>query len=273
MLFYFYLLLTGLAGGFMAGFLGVGGGIIYILILPIALHHAGIPADEVVQYTIANSIFGTFFASITSTINNIRHSEFFPRDIVVIAIFGVCFSLFMLHFVVNTDFYSALFFNSVVVALLLLMLFNTVRNAHRQEGFQEKEKGKKPLLALTGMVAGSMSSLSGLGGGVIIIPFLNSFVKMDIKKAKTVSLGVIVFTSLFMILLNLNEKPIHPVNIPHVGYIVFQVVLPVVAGVLISSTFGVKVARKIPSRYMSYIFSSFILIVLIRKIYELIHLL
>jgi uncharacterized membrane protein YfcA len=48
--FYLLLFLAGLAGGMISGLLGVGGGLIYILILPIAFSYIGIPNQEIAQY-------------------------------------------------------------------------------------------------------------------------------------------------------------------------------------------------------------------------------
>ena len=62
------LVVCGLIGGIQAGLLGVGGGLIYILILEIFLDQLGIPTTEIHQFVIANSILAVFFGTLSSSI-------------------------------------------------------------------------------------------------------------------------------------------------------------------------------------------------------------
>lgn len=267
---YLILFLAGLIGGLLAGFMGIGGGIIYIFVLPIALSHLGIPEQEIAQYTIANSIFGTFFAALMGTINHMRNKEFFGKDILIIGVLGVVSSLLTLHFFVNTTLYSQDLFNLVIVALFIFMLYSTLRNAKRQLFFKERTQHKNLMLGSTGIASGLISALSGLGGGVVIIPFLNTLLKYEIRKAKAISLGVILITSTAMIIFNMTESPENPTDIPHVGYLLFQITGPMVLGVVLTSAWGVKLSRKVKSSTISYIFAAFIIIVIARKIIELV---
>jgi len=267
--FYFLLFLAGLVGGLISGLLGVGGGIVYILILPIAFQFIGIPHEEIAQFTIANSLFGTFFAGLFATYNHFKHGEFYPKQILIISISSIMAGVLSLYFVVNTPFYSKEVFNVVVVFLLAFMLISTLLNAKKQVNFQETGRRSKRILSLTGLSAGLTASLTGLGGGVIIIPFLNQGFKMGVKKAKTISLGVITITSLAMVIFNLFQEPIKTIEINHTGYILFQVAGPLVIGTLISARWGVKLSRKMKASAVSYLFSTFIVLVIVKKLIEL----
>jgi uncharacterized membrane protein YfcA len=267
--FYLLLFLAGLIGGLVSGLLGVGGGIIYIVILPIALNYIGIPNQEIAQFTIANSLLGTFFAAGFATFNHIKHKEFYPKPILIISVGAVVTAILSLYFIVNTPFYSKEVFNIVVIFLLLTMLISTIWNAKKQLKFIEKEKKVRRFFAATGVTAGFTASLTGLGGGIIIIPFLNQGLKMGVKKAKSISLGVITITSLAMVIFNLLETPMMPINVNHSGYILFQVTLPLIIGTLITANIGVKLSRKLKASTVSYLFSFFILLVIIKKLTEL----
>ncbi|WKK79153.1 sulfite exporter TauE/SafE family protein [Marivirga arenosa] len=268
--FYFLLFLAGLIGGLISGLLGVGGGIVYILILPIAFNYIGIPDQEIAQFTIANSLFGTFFAALFSTSNHIKHGEFYPKQILPISIFSIIAGLLSLFFIVNTPFYSREVFNVVVIFLLGGMLFSTLFNAKKQNQFKERNSSNYSLLSLTGLSAGLAASLTGLGGGVIIIPFLNQGFKMGVKKAKAISLGVITITSLAMVVFNLFQQPMQEIQISHTGYILFQVAGPLIVGTLITARIGVKWSRKMKATTVSYLFAAFIILVIVKKILELI---
>jgi uncharacterized membrane protein YfcA len=268
--FYLLLFLAGLAGGMISGLLGVGGGLIYILILPIAFSYIGIPNQEIAQYTIANSLLGTFFAASIATVNHIKNKEFYWKAILIISTAGILMGLLTLKFVVNTTFYAQEEFNMVVVLLIFVMLISTLRNATRQHTFKEKVTKTKRIFALTGFFSGTVAALSGLGGGIIIIPFLNQIMRFDIRKAKSISLGVISITSICMVCYNLFQRPQYDVEIGHTGYIVFQVALPIILGALTSANFGVKLSRKLSSNSISYLFAGFVLIVIIKKLMEFI---
>ena len=262
---YLYLLLAGLAGGFLAGLLGIGGGIIYILVLPFALSRIGAPQEEIVQYIISNSIFGTLFASLAGNIAEIRNKRFYRNEVLVVGLFGAISSLFILNFIVHTSWYNKQVFNGIVIVVMTYILVNVLTHSNPKNKFIRELPFSKRRLGIAGMAGGIVSALSGLGGGTVIVPILNSAMKMNIKKAKAISLGMIFFSSLFMTLFNLLEKPDLQFKPFHIGFIVFPIVVPLSIGVVIASPFGVKASRKAPSYVISYIFSIFVLIVIIGK--------
>ena len=92
------LILSGLIGGFLAGMLGVGGGIIYILILPSALSNAGVCDEQLVAYTIANSLFAIFIASFSANIRSILNNTFMYKEVLSIGVLNVIFGIFQPSF-------------------------------------------------------------------------------------------------------------------------------------------------------------------------------
>ena len=265
-----YLALAGLVGGFLSGLLGIGGGILYIIILPIALTGLGVPENELVQYTIANSLFGTLIASLSGTYSLFRQGEFYLKEVLILGVASVLTGLLSLEFIVNTPFYSQRAFNIIVILVLAFIFVKTIMRAKREPAYDENHPRKNLLLAASGSGGGLIASLSGLGGGAIIVPMLNIGMRMDIKMAKSISLGVIVLSSLSMTIFNTFEKPVYDVNYYNTGYLVWPVMLALSVGVLIGSPFGVVTARRWPAHIISYIFSVFILIVIGLKSYNLI---
>ena len=64
---YVLLFLLGSFGAFVAGFLGVGGGIIYIPILQHFLSKLNLPDDILVKAILANSLFVIIFSGSVAT--------------------------------------------------------------------------------------------------------------------------------------------------------------------------------------------------------------
>jgi uncharacterized membrane protein YfcA len=185
--------------------------------------------------------------------------------------FAMITSLLVLHGIVNTQWYSRGTFNVVIVVLLLYMLLKTLGNAAKQLPAENTEtEGRRLQLGLAGLASGAVSALSGLGGGVVIIPILNTVFRMDIKKASSISLGVIGVTSLTMTISSLFEVPVHPFHYYSIGYVIMPVSLSLSAGVMIASPLGIKASRVASSRMISYVFAFFLALIIIRKIIEII---
>ncbi|WKN45992.1 sulfite exporter TauE/SafE family protein [Tunicatimonas pelagia] len=267
---YFWIALAGLGGGFLAGFLGIGGGVIYILILPIALEYVGIPTTEMAQYVIANSIFGTAAAALFGSITLISNKDFYWKEVALVGLFAIAASYLLLFTFVNTPLYSKQFFNGAVIIFLSLIVLITYLQNRTTLMFNRPVRNERAWYIFTGSVAGAFSALSGLGGGTITVPLLHSGLRMDIKRAKSISLGVIFIASLAITVFNVIDQPAHPVDLGRIGYIIFPVSIPLSLGVLVGSPLGVWVANKISSRTISYIFVGFLILVILRKTIELI---
>jgi len=270
MLLFLYLLIAGLVGGFIAGLIGIGGGVVYIFVIPLALrHHFGVPENEIVQYTVANSIFAILFASASANLALIKLNMFYRRQVMIIGISSIIASLLTLHFIVHTAWYSVGAFNTIIIFLMAYMIITTLRSA-KMVLVLPLDSLKRWRLNMVGIASGSIAALSGLGGGLVIIPILNSLLKIEIKKASSISSGVIMITAFVMTIYSLFKTPSHIFHPYSMGYIVFPVALTLALGVIIASPFGVKIARKLSSETISYIYASFLAIVIVKKIVELV---
>src|SRR6478609_1452334 len=103
---FLYLFISGLLGGFIAGLVGIGGGVVYVLIIPIALKLIGTPESEIPQYTIANSIFAIFFASASANYFLLKYKLFYKKVVIVISLSAIVISYFTVEYIVNTSWYS-----------------------------------------------------------------------------------------------------------------------------------------------------------------------
>jgi uncharacterized membrane protein YfcA len=265
---FFYLFISGLLGGFIAGLVGIGGGVIYIFFIPFALHYLGVPLAEIPQYTIANSFFAILFASMSANYVLYKKNLFFIKEVLTVGLFAIVSSIITLKFIVNTAWYSIEIFNAVVIVLLIYMLFSTLVSA-KKAFISDLGALQTWALGLVGAAGGFIAALSGLGGGIVIIPMLNSLMKVDIKEASSISSGVIMLSAMFITLANLMEEPLYPFRFYNSGYIIFPISLAISLGVIIASPFGVKVSRKLSSTSISYIYASILGIVIIKKLIEL----
>lgn len=270
--FYIILIISGLVGGVIAGLLGIGGGLIFILILPEIFKNLGFPAESMPQYVIANSLFATFLSAMSANIELIRKNEFYYQKTLIVGIASVVTSYVVLKTVVYQPWYSATVFNIFEIALLTAMAFQTIRQNREQ-----MKTGMLPIDSftfaknmLTGFFAGIITPLSGLGGGIVMVPTMYSGYKLDIRVAKSISLGAIALSTLGVSIINMANKPNYHPPMWHFGYIVLGVALPLGAGVMFGAPLGVKLSRRIDQKYLAYGFVVFIAITAIRKLLELI---
>lgn len=260
------LFLAGIVGGFIAGFMGVGGGIIYIMVLPYVFENENIDQNLLAAAIVANSIFGIFVSSFFSVLTHVKLKTIYIKETLLISVPAVISSLTLLITYVNTPHYSYQYFNVFIIILMsLILMIYFIKFSQNQT-----IKNVKPLsikYIVSGFISGGVSSLGGLGGAITLIPLLQHWQKTNIKKAKSMSLGMILIMTSAMTLINLFEN----VELPgYQGLINFRTMLPMVIGILIASPFGVQVAHKSRGRYIELTFIIFTVIVLIDKIYILI---
>ena len=250
--------------GFMAGLLGVGGGII---IVP-ALYYAFTVLDfELV--TRMHLAVGTSLAIIipTSIISTKTHMEYDAVDFKMVKSFG----LFILIGVILGTFLAVnlktptlvLFFSifSFMVGLFFIFL---------REKLVENPKTISDIVKnISGIVIGFISIPLGIGGGSLMVPFMRTFgydIRKSIGTAAAVGFLIAMSGTITMII---GGKIINNINTPFsVGYINllgFAVFVPVT---MIMARLGAKAVYKINKKLLSKIFGTFLLIVSVRSFIE-----
>ncbi|QNL21419.1 sulfite exporter TauE/SafE family protein [Hyphobacterium sp. CCMP332] len=262
-----FLFLAGILGGFFAGLLGIGGGIIYIAILPYALRNFGLSNEILVGAVIANSILATFFAALLSLYRQHVHKNLYIRESLSIGIPGAVILILAFSIVVEQGMYRFVYFNIFIIAILLFMLARHFFKL-RKEKLQER-KPNQLLYSSIGASGGLLSAFSGLGGGAIVVPLLVSIIRMDIKKATSISMGFILCASFALSIYNLAFSKLNIEN-SFGGVIILPVIGPLILGVVISAPFGVIASKKVSSATLTVLFILFVLMVMITRILDLI---
>jgi uncharacterized membrane protein YfcA len=182
---------------------------------------------------------------------------------------AVAAAYLLLLFFVNTPNYSQQLFTIVTIFFLLVILLGALSRNYGNLLFKQPVANARHWHVFTGVTAGAMSALSGLGGGTIVVPLLTTGLHIDIKRAKSVSLGVIFIASLSITLFNVVDQPSSVVMDGQFGHIVLPIAGVLSLGVLLGSPLGVWVARRVSSATISWSFIGFVLLVTLKKILEL----
>ena len=258
------LAISAAVAGFMAGLLGVGGGIIMVP----ALYYAFTVLDFELATRMHLSV-GTSLAIIipTSIISTKTHMEYDAVDFKMVKSFGI----FILFGVIAGTFLAVnlktptlvLFFS--IFAFMVGLFFIFLR-----EKLVENPKTISIIVKnISGIVIGFISVPLGIGGGSLMVPFMRTF-GYDIRKSIGTAAAVGFLISLSgTITMIMGGKIIDNINTPFsVGYINllgFAVFVPVT---MIMARLGAKAVYKIDKKLLSKIFGTFLLIVSIRSFVE-----
>jgi uncharacterized protein len=263
------LLIAGGIGGLLAGLLGVGGGVVYVVILTHYFDKLQLGNIELVRFILSNSFFAILFSSIFGTIQQIRSKNFYLKEVLLASSTAVTSWVLVSLLIIYFDWYSKQIFGIFFIIALFgfaLKMFLTARNKE-----EEKYKDSLPLKVypIVGIFTGIFSALSGLGGGVVTVPVLSDYLKLKIKKTTSISLGIIPFLAIASLVLYSLNSPEQKL-IPGFGYIVPKLVIPMVISGIITAPFGVRLSKKLSEKAVRICFVGLLLIVMVRMVFALI---
>ena len=265
---YITIFILGSIGGFVSGFLGVGGGIIFVPILDFFLFKLGLRNDVLVKGILANSLFTIIFSGSVASYTQYKTGNFYPREILRTAFPGIITALIMTYLIKNGTWYSKTLFNNVFACMLLLIAVKMLGT--KQKVLNESMTNNKTYQYLfTGFFAGIVTAMSGLGGGVVMTPIFTDIFKHDIRKASSISNGIIPLFAIAVGIYNLYGTSPQKITDWQIGYILFPVVLPMIFATFIFAPMGVKLSQKTKPQIIRAVFVSFVSIVLIKLVYEI----
>jgi len=251
----------------LSGLLGVGGGLIFIPVFDWLFRQKGIEGEQLVRFILANSFLAILFSGVTSSYKHSRLGSFYPKEIIAIAIPAMILGASLTYIITSGEWYRDVHFKVVFIAVILVTLWRIWRSSKKDKADEQPFSYIK--FGLIGCITGLISAFSGLGGGVAMIPLLTLVLRMDIKKASGVSIGVIpVMVLPFLIVYAMQSPEVHFEG--SVGYLQFLIVLPVIIGIFVGSPIGVAIAKRVKSSQLNAIFAGLLVIIGVKYVYQLV---
>ncbi len=230
------LLVTGLSVGLVSSFFGIGGGSIIIPVLYILF--PSLPPAAVISTSL-----GTI--ALSASLNTLRFSKagLTPGKKKIIALFSAT----ALGAVIGSQFVYILpaavlkkFFSVVLIVLAIKVFIKKGSSSPSEEG-----DGKETILKVVCFLGGFISSVTGLGGGAIFVPFFISFVKLPMKKISPYSNIAMVAASVTGVIPHFFrpgefELKSELAQAAFIGHVNLLFILCLFAGAFLSSKLGVK---------------------------------
>jgi len=254
------LLITGLASGFLSGFLGIGGGIITIPVMIIFLE-GKVPQENLFLATSTISLAIIVLSSLNASLKHIRHGNYYKQAIIPLVLGSIIGPIPGNYICYVIDDKSRITFFAVVILLLAFKIL-----WFRNKDDNDRASFNFWIMLAAGIVMGMISSMTGLGGGAVLVPLLTVFLHFDIKKAVGISTIVMIFTA--------ASGLVGRIYTGVSGYLSYDVFLPffltITVGTLFSARLGAAFNIKSKSKNIKVFASILYFIVAIKMIWRVI---
>ena len=266
----------GCLGGFLAGLLGVGGGLIYIPLIGLLLSQQhGIQSDDIVKFTLANSFGLVFLSGVSGIYRQIKLNVYSFKNSLTIGIPGAIAATSMSYFIQKGNWYQKDKFQIVFLFFLLISIANMIFGKKNEpSNTHELSKSNVLIQIFVGLFAGIVVSLSGLGGGIVMVPLFRWLLKKPIHEATSLSLSIVPIIAIvpiiqYLIAPNVPQLTQYGYHFPQSGFMVWPYFVPMAIGVIFFSSFGQKTAPKVSVLWLRVIFALLSTIILVKTIYEI----
>jgi uncharacterized membrane protein YfcA len=249
--------------GFMAGFFGIGGGLIMVPILFYMFSFVGIE-----QTIIMHLAIGTSFSIIipTSIISTMTHMKFKAVDLSIVKTFGVFVATGV---VLGTIFAVSLKTSSLVLFFSIMTMFFAIYF------LMAKEKINTPLREINliyrvicGFLSGFLSAPMGIAGGVINTPILKMFgypIKVAIGSSAAVGFLISLIGAIGFAISGTYLNTNVPLSLGFINLPTFLIFVPIT---MFMAKIGAKTVHKFDKRIIGKLLGIYLFIISCKLFYE-----
>ena len=243
------LLVLGGAVGFLAGLLGIGGGMTMVPLLTIVFTRQGFAPEHIVHMAVATATATILFTSVASMREHQRHRAILWPVVAALAPGITVGSLLGPQIVggMSTTVLSA-FYGVFVAAAATNTLLDRKPKPTREL------PGKGGLFAVGGGI-GLVSSMVGAGGAFLSVPFMtacNIGIRNCVATSAALGLPIAVAGTVGFVVAGLGQRGLPPHTF---GYGYLPALLAIVAASVISAPIGARAAHRWPVKKLKRAFA------------------
>lgn len=257
-------LVVGAFAGILAGLLGVGGGLIIVPILNFTLAMQGIPDGLIQHLALGTSLASIMFTSVSSFRAHSKRGAVLWQPVVFRITPGIITGTLIGSWVaagLSSTFLKG-FFVCFLYWVAAQMLFNF------------KPKPSRDLPGNAGMfgvgnLIGAVSSLVGIGGGTLSVPFMawcNVPIHTAIGTSAAIGFPIAVAGTIGYIFTGLSVPDMPAYTL---GYIYIPGLIGIVAASMLTAPYGVRLSHSLPVPKLKRIFAVLLLVMATRMLWSL----
>jgi uncharacterized membrane protein YfcA len=251
----------GLVVGFVAGLLGVGGGLIIVPVLILLLHANGLAAGMEPQLALGTSLASILFTALASVRAHHRHGAVewtlvrrITSGILLGTLVGALLAAQMPATVLKVFFVAFLFY----AAIQMWLDFKPA--PHR-------ELPGRTGTTLAGGVIGAVSSWVGIGGGTLSVPFMlwhNVPLHRAIGTASAIGFPIALAGAIGYAL---GGQGVAGRPDGSLGFIYLPALAGIVAGSVLTAPLGARTTHRLPVRPLKRIFALLLIVLALRMLW------
>lgn len=255
--------------GFLAGLLGIGGGLVLVPGLYFVFTSLGFDSPHIMHLAVGTSLSTIMATGLSSAMAHHRRGNVrfdLIKSIGIGMVMGVVIGTLIASLV--TGLWLKVFFAFTLVILAGMMRLNPDKMK------KKREMPSQPWPAIAGTGIGIVSTLMGIGGAALNVPYMtmhNVRIHQAIGSASAMGLLIAIPGALgFFIIGLLNSESggsLPPFSFGYINILALSVIVPVT---VLFAPLGVRFGHSLSISKMRQIFSIFMIIIALRMIYEVV---
>lgn len=250
--------LTGVFAGFLAGYLGIGGGLLLVPVLSWLFSRDPATADIAVQMAVATSLASMLFTSLSSILAHHKRGAIawtLVKQMAPGLLAGALLGSVIADRIGNNALANVFGVFALVVGLQMLL--------------GSRQVGTRPLpgfvaVAATGLGIGTISSLLGIGGGSLTVPWLlwhGRVVQNAIATAAACGYPIAIAGTLGFVVLGDSHS-----SVATLGYVNLQALAGVAMFSVLAAPLGVVAVHRSSPIMAKRLFAVFLLLVAVKML-------
>jgi uncharacterized membrane protein YfcA len=252
------LLLAGASAGFLGGLLGIGGGLLVVAALILALPAWGVPSAEVMHVSVATSMATIVLTLVSSAAAHFRRgSVLWPTwgwlapGMVIGGIAGASLAQIL----------SAQTLRWVIAAFCAFMAWRMAYGKSNTGADDAGRVPRSPWLLPIGAGIGILSAMAGIGGGSMTVPLL---ISLGAKPVRAVGTSAACGLTIAIASASSYALAVHPPPQPlpwgAVGYLFLPAAAIVTVASMALAPLGARAAHAISAAALKRVFAVFLLV-------------
>ncbi|MFO7603890.1 MAG: sulfite exporter TauE/SafE family protein [Gammaproteobacteria bacterium] len=254
-------LVCGAVAGLLAGLLGVGGGLVIVPVLTLLFSMLHFSSDVIVHLAVGTSLATIVFTSLSSVRAHHRRQAvdwFIVWRLVPGIIFGALLGAII------ADAMPTKILRNIFIAFELLVAIQMFASLRPQA---QRDLPGRWGMSVAGTTIGMLSSIVGIGGGTLTVPFLvwcRVAIHRAIGTASACGLPIALGGSLGFIVMGWGHPALPEASS---GFVYWPAWLGIVLASVLAAPLGAALAHRLPATRLKKIFATFLMVLALMMLF------